>query len=316
VLSGDESAFFTNGDDAEVQRTWAREMGMPAKATLTDILLAQIEAHRTEVFYNGDPVRYGSAFVRRLPGCVRKAIAWRNAPSPVKDFSEYDLVLCNSASMLRKYERNGWKAAYFTPAHDSAMDEYAVNDDRPIDVLFIGTYLRHHMRRAAVLEAVSVLRDRYRIEFGLTCSRFTRLAESPAGHLAPLDKYRRPRGIRAVTHDPVFGRDMYALISKSKVVLNASGDMEGEDRGNMRCFESMGCRSLLLSDEGIYPEGMVADETMITYQSTTDAVAKLEELLRAPHRIASIADAGYKMVATQYSKERQWNNFQTLVADH
>jgi len=55
VLRGDETAFFTNGDDEVLQRAWAQEAGMPAKAALADILLAQIEAHRTEVFYNLHP---------------------------------------------------------------------------------------------------------------------------------------------------------------------------------------------------------------------------------------------------------------------
>ena len=63
MLNGDETAFFTNGDDEVLQRTWALEMGMSPKASLPEILLAQIESHRTEVFYNLDPMRYGGDFV-------------------------------------------------------------------------------------------------------------------------------------------------------------------------------------------------------------------------------------------------------------
>ncbi len=225
VLNGDDTAFFTNGDDEILQRTWAREAGMPAKTALAEILLAQIESHRTEVFYNMDPMRYGNEFVRRLPGCVRRTVAWRAAPSPGADFGGYSLIVCNFPSILRSYQERGWKAAYFAPAHDPVMDEYAGNDDRPIDVLFVGGYSRHHTKRAAVLEAVAGLRKRRRIEFRLAPSRFTRIAESPAGYLAPLGKYRRPKDIRAISRDPVFGRDLYALISKSKIVLNGAVDM-------------------------------------------------------------------------------------------
>src|ERR1700730_13344335 len=57
VLNGDPDAFFTNGDDEILQRQWARENGMRADTSLEDILLAQIEQHRAEVFYNLDPVR-------------------------------------------------------------------------------------------------------------------------------------------------------------------------------------------------------------------------------------------------------------------
>jgi hypothetical protein len=315
VLNGDDTAFFTNGDDEVLQRTWAREMAMPGKASLVDILLAQIEFHRAEVFYNLDPIRYGNDCVRKLPGCVRKAIAWRNAPSPIADLSEYDLIVCNAASMLRRYEGCGWKTSYFSPAHDPVMDEFARNDDRPIDVLFVGGYSRHHMRRATVLEAVARLRDKYRIEFCLARSRLTRAAESPIGYIAPVGKYRRPRNIRVVSHEPVYGRDLYARISKSKVVLNGAGDAEREDRGNMRCFESMGCRGLLLSDEGVYPAGMVGGQTLVTYQSPTDLVVKLRELLQAPEVMMGIAEAGYEMVTREYSKQAQWSAFKTLVAN-
>jgi hypothetical protein len=194
------------------------------------------------------------------------------------------------------------------------MDQYAANHDRPVDVLFVGGYSRHHMRRAAALEAVASFRHAYRIEFCLARSRFTRLAESPLGYLAPVGKYRRPSQIRAVSSEAVYGRDLYSRISIAKIVLNGAIDMSGEDRGNMRCFESMGCGGLLLSDEGAYPAGMVAGQTLVTYQSTGDLVSKLRDLLQAPEVMMGIAQAGYEMVARQYTKQAQWSAFEALVA--
>jgi Glycosyl transferases group 1 len=315
VLNGDDRTFFTNGDDEVLQRTWAREMGLPAKVSLADILLAQIESHRAEVFYNLDPVRYGSDFIHKLPGCVRKAIAWRNIPSPLADFGSYDFIVCNSPSLMKRYEGLGWKTAYFSPAHDPVMDRYAANNDRPIDLLFVGGYSRHHMKRAAALETVASLSHTYRIEFCLARSRFTRLAESPLGYLAPVGKYRRPRRIRAVSSDPVYGRDLYSRISRAKIILNGAIDMSGEDRGNMRCFESMGCGGLLLSDEGVYPTGMVGGQTLVTYQSPADLVVKLRELLQAREMMMRIARAGHEMVVRQYSKQMQWGAFEALVSN-
>jgi hypothetical protein len=313
VLENDEAAFFTYGDDERLQRAWAAKAGQPANSSLADILLAQVEAHRAEVFYNLDPMRYGNDFVRRLPGCVKKTIAWRAAPSPGANFAAYDLVVNNFPGILKDYSARGWNTAYFSPAHDPAMDGYAINDDRPIDVLFVGSYSRHHTRRAEVLEAIAALADRYDIKFCLATSRFMRLAQTPLGYFAPLRKHRTPRRIRAVAQKPVYGRDLYELISKAKLVFNGAIDMSGEERGNMRCFETMGCRSLLFSDEGRYPEGMVAGQTLLTYRSASDVVGLLEELLRAPQMLVAHADAGYKMVKSRYSKLGQWNDFQQLV---
>jgi hypothetical protein len=279
VLNGDSTAFLTNGDDDVLQRTWAREMGMSAKVSLVDILLAQVESHRTEVFYNLDPVRYGNDFVRRLPGCVRKAVAWRAAPSPGADFSEYDLLVCNFPSLLKSYQDQGWKAEYFAPAHDPVMDEYAGNNDRSIDVLFVGGYSRHHTRRAAILKG----------------------------------RHRRSRAVRAVSRDPVYGRDLYALISRSKIVLNGAIDMAGQDRGNMRCFEAMGCSALLLSDAGLYPMGMRDGETLLAYSSPSQARELVQRVLSDWGCYAEVARRAHRMVRSLYSKEHQWHEFNRLV---
>ncbi|MGD9920012.1 MAG: glycosyltransferase [Pseudorhodoplanes sp.] len=314
VLDGDPDAFFTNGDDMKLQRAWARENGLKADASLEDILLAQIEAHRTEVFYNHDPVRYPSSFVRRLPGCVKRKIAWRAAPSGNSDFGAYDLMVCNFPSILEEYRTRGWHGTYFTPAHDPEMDAYAGNEERPIDVLFVGGYSRHHWNRAAILERVAKLRYTHKIVYHLdSSSRFQRLAESPLGLLGPLKKHRRPAEIRAIDAPPVFGRDLYKALSQAKIVLNGAIDMSGIDRGNMRCWESMGCGALLISDVGNYPEGMAAGKTMETYNSAADVISIIEGFLNEPTRLVQIACYGHQMIRKEYSKERQWQRFSELL---
>ncbi len=313
VLESDPDAFFTNGDDEELQRAWASEQGMSPQAGLPEILLAQIEHHRTEVFYNLDPIRYGSDFVRRLPGCVKHSIAWRAAPSPGADFSAYSLVVCNFPSILKRYEDLGWRSAYFSPAHDPVMDRYAANTERPIDVLFVGGYSRHHRRRAEVLEAVAKLRHELNIVFHLDRSRLTRLAESPLGRLLHLKKHRRPMDICAVTAEPVFGLDLYRALSKAKVVLNGAVDMAGEDRGNMRCFEAMGCGALIVSDAGRYPEGMIDGQTILTYSSIQQATATIHLACSNTVSANKIAQRGYLLVSSKYSKGVQWDVFSSLV---
>lgn len=313
VLQDDADAFFTNGDDIELQRLWARENGLSEKSNLAEILLAQIEEHRTEVFYNLDPMRYSSEFVRRLPGCVKHSVAWRAAPSPGADFAAYSLVVCNFPSILNTYRTRGWHAAYLSPAHDPVMDAYAANVDRPVDVLFVGGYSRHHRRRAEVLEAVSAQGTDLKIVFHLDRSRLTRLAESSPGRLLPLGKHRRPREIRAVTAGPVFGLDLYAVLSRTKIVLNGAVDMAGEDRGNMRCFEAMGCGALMISDDGRYPEGMADGVTMLTYSTPDEAVRVIREALAAPARRAALSRAGHQAMALGYSKAQQWQAFTRLV---
>ena len=84
----------------------------------------------------------------------------------------------------------------------------------------------------------------------------------------------------------------------------------------MRCWEALGTRALMVSDAGNYPEGMVDGATIRTYRSPEEAVAVIGHALQNPPELQAIADAGYDMVRTRYSKARQWADFQKLVAGH
>src|SRR5215475_10654928 len=75
VYAREEWAFFTNPDDEFVQRRWAKEQGLSSRTSLGEILKAQIEAHRTEIFYTLNATNLDRDFIKNLPGCVRKAIA-------------------------------------------------------------------------------------------------------------------------------------------------------------------------------------------------------------------------------------------------
>ncbi len=313
VLDGEATGFFTNADDMPLQKMWAAEHGLPAATPLETILLAQIEQHRTEVFYNMDPIRYQSDFIRRLPGCVRKSVAWRAAPSPRMDFSAYSAIVCNFPAILSGYRRMGWRAEYFSPAHDPVMDEFASNEDRPIDVLFVGGYSRHHRRRAQVLEAIARLGGRYTVRLHLDQSRLNRVAESPLGWLLPLGRHRRPKNIRALAIGPIFGLDLYRALSQAKIVLNAAVDMAGDERGNMRCFEVLGCRAAMVSDAGRYPSEMDSEHSMIMYTDFHNVAAIVEKSLRDEAQRRAIADRGFQIMRSRYSKQRQWTEFCALV---
>ena len=316
ILCGERTTFFTNADDEVLQQAWARAAGLPRRSSDEEILRSQIEAHRTEVFYNSDPMRYGSAFIRSLPACVKLSVAWRAAPSPGADFSAYDLVVCNFPSILRQFEARGWRTALFYPAHDPAMDQYSVNEDRPVDVLFAGSYSRHHQNRASTLVAVAALADHRKVVLHLDVSRATRVAESPIGRLAPLGRFRRPAAIRRLSQPPVFGRALYAALASSKIVLNAAIDMAGAERGNMRCWEAYGCGALMVSDAGVYPPGMVDDVTMRLFNAPKDAARTIEAALSDESKRRALAAAGQRMISTQYSKQRQWTDFQRLCGEN
>jgi hypothetical protein len=308
----DDGGKFAIGDDVRSQRLWAREYGLSEKASLEEIMLAQIEESSSEVFYNMDPLGFASDFVRKLPGCVKRKIAWRAAPSPGMDLSAYDLVVCNFESILQSYRDRGWRAALFYPAFDPEMPNYR-QDDRTVDVTFVGSYSRHHRKRAKIIEDLASLQCRYNIRIHIHQSRLTRLAETPFGLIPPLRKHRLPKAIGYVARPPVFGRALYSTFGNARIVLNGSIDMAGVDRGNMRCWEALGCGALMLSDQGVYPPGFIDGETMVTYEGHTDMVSKIDSLLANDDLRRKIALSGSHMIASMYSKQKQWSDFQNFL---
>jgi hypothetical protein len=314
VLDQDADAFLACGNDEVMQRQWARENGMKERASLEEILLAQIERHRTEIFYNLDPVRYPSSFLRKLPASVKKTCCWRAAPSRNADLAAYGAVLGNFPSILNSWRSKGCRAELFFPAVDPKMEAYG-HGDRPIDVLFVGGYSRHHSARAKILEQVASRAATRRVVYCLDPSRLTMLAESQIGRLLPLQKHRRPKAIAEIAKPPVFGLQLYEMIGNSKIVLNGAIDMAVNDRGNMRCFEAMGCGALLISDTGNYPPGIEAGATMLTYECAEHAPELISACLDDWSRSEEMAERGRRRVSALYDKDSQLRRFVELVAE-
>lgn len=313
VLRGEQDAFLTLGNSEALQGSWAAAHGMKAGTALEDVVLAQIEHHRAEIFYSTDPIRFDNAFLSRLPGSVKRTIAWRAAPSPHFNFFNYDLIVSNFPSILADYRAKGARTQPFSPSHDPELDAQAGRTDRTTDILFVGGYSQYHRERALLLERVASLQDRFRIAFHLDGSRLSRLADSPLGLLPPLSRHRRPAAIRRVDHGSTFGRDLYRALGSAKIVLNGAIDMAGSERGNMRCFEAMGAGCLMVSDEGLYPPGFEAGRNFLSYRDPDEAVEVLARALDGWAESARIAKAGHAMIASDYSKERQWEAFRSLV---
>lgn len=314
VVNGNPTAFLANGHDQVSQRAWAKESGMPVKATIDEILLAQIEEHRTEVFYNLDPITFPGSFARRLPGSVKVTVAWRAAPSGNTNFNGYDCMVCNFPSILCTYASSGLRTADFWPAYDNRLAPFAMNTDRPIDIAFVGSFSRHHLQRINILEEVASLASQFNVALHLEVSRFTRLVEHPFLRLGVPSRYKRSPEVRRISKGPMFGRDLYRLLSRSKIVINASIDMAGNERGNIRCFEAIGAGALLLTDNGKYPHGLVDAETMCIYQRPEDISASVQALLDDPVRLSRVAATGSQMLQTHYSKADQWKAFERIVA--
>ncbi len=314
IYDGDEQSFFTVADDLTLQRLWAEKYGL-ATTDLDEILLAQIEEFKPDVLYQLDPILLPSSFVRRLPACVKKVIAWRAAPLGGADISAYDLVVSNFETLNARWREIGLHTAWFSPSWDPEMAQYAQNFDRPVDVFFTGSYARTtgHEDRIATLATIAELSDYYQIDLRIMHKKWGRFADKPLIRWLPVP-IRLPVSLRRGTREAVYGRKMYQMISQSKIVLNPATSIAGEIRGNIRCWEALGCGACMLGSAGQYPEGFEAGINFESFVSNDDLKNKIIALLADEPRRKLISEAGADMMKRVWSKERQWQDFQSLVS--
>ncbi|RFP88238.1 glycosyltransferase family 1 protein [Rhodobacteraceae bacterium 63075] len=301
-------------------RLWAIDNGLSPDTTPEDILLAQIEDHRSEVFYSVNSTRHSEAFMRQLPGCVRLKIGWLGSEVVGTGLQHFDAVVSNFPTLNAKHSKAGLRTKYLTPSYETQTDAkgFVPWEDRRTDLFFAGTFSRHHQNRAGLIEDIScTLADQSLIaDFRLLNSRYTKLAEStPLGFFPPFSKVRRPRSVRRVAKSPVFGQEMYGLLGRAKLVINMAIDIAGTDRGNMRSFESLSAGAMMISDAGDYPEGFENGETHVTYQSNAEALSLITYYIHEPSEAKRIARNGWEMIRWRYSKARQWEDFVALCAD-
>jgi spore maturation protein CgeB len=115
----------------------------------------------------------------------------------------------------------------------------------------------------------------------------------------PVLEYSRPSVknypdiITRNNHAPVYGIDMYKLLSSSDLVLNIHGDSAGKYCGNMRMFEATGVGTCLLTENrSNLKELFDPDFEIVAYNGINDCIEKAKWLLANEHTRKEIAEAG------------------------
>lgn len=321
ALNGTPDAFYTMWDYPGLQLKWARERGW-IESDLKKILFAQIEEFKPDVFYNCSPIRFTASEIRSLGGPGMIKLAWYASPEQHSiNFSVYHAKLTNYPPFVSNDSEPGVRSELFQPAYDPAMGAYSQSTERPIDILFYGQYTQNHFkRRNRLIKKLIELkkRSKWNIKIALQyiaakksvfpsffpgrCQRWLTLIPFPSA------------SVKRNTDKPLYGLNLYNAISRSKLVFNAATDMSSRYKVNMRNLESLGCGAHMLSEVGNYPDGLKMDRDFSTYRDFDDFVEKAKYFLDHPSESRGIAKQGHETVSQRFSKERQWQHFEQIVA--
>ena len=318
VLTG--TGFYTLWNYEPLQLQWAKEKGWNEK-DLKKILFAQIEEYKPDVYYNLSPIQFTSEEIKQNISPSVHKIAWFASPEKNKiDFSVYKTRMTNLPSDVDEEGTSGFKSHFFQLSDAPVFHSFAQQTNRKIDVLFFGQYLEAHFdKRNGYINELIRLKKKY--DFNLVLAL---MANYQYKYLLPfklpmaLHQHFKvitfpPKHVAANAITPLFGKQMLETIGNSKIVFNCHVDMAGDYRVNMRIFEALGCGAHMLSDEGIYPEGLESGTHFSTYKDVSELEEKILYLLEHDEERNQTARVGTKQLQEIYSKEKQWQQFQQII---
>lgn len=118
-------------------------------------------------------------------------------------------------------------------------------------------------------------------------------------------------------HPPVYGVEMYDLLTRAGIVYNRHTDFAVGCVGNMRLFEATGVGACLLTDDGMNLTDLFEpDSEVVVYSSVDECVEKIRWLSEHPEQRRRIAEAGQRRTLRDHTTERRVEVIDELIRRH
>jgi spore maturation protein CgeB len=273
--------------------------GSGRPAWFYDILAAQIEQFRPDVLLNQD-MGFSSKFLRDIKQHVRLLVGQHAATClpDAKDWNCYDLVISSFFPTVEFFRQRGVRSELSRLGFEPHVLSCLPSEDRTFDCTFVGSFHDVHRSRTELLETL--------------CSRFPQLRIWGPG----VSSLSSSSAIRARYAGQAWGREMYQILQRSKIVLNHHGDV-APYANNLRLFEATGMGALLLTDwKENLQEMFEPGKEVAAYRTTEDCIEAVSYYLEHEEARASIAHAGQQRTLRDHNYTQRMEEFVELVHNH
>ena len=285
-----------------ILRPLARKVGLSPRldASMTRILLTQIEEFRPDVVLNQDVFHVDTALARRIRAIGNPIMIGQVGVEPPRgvDWTAYDLMLSQLVSIVNVFRAQGVRSAInhlaFEPSILAHLPEAPEQD---IEISFVGSISSEHQQRIALLEAVAGRHD-------------LKLWGNLPNALPAASPLRR------CFQGEVWGREMYQVLRRSRITLNSHIDFAGNEAGNMRLFEATGVGAFLLTDfkDSLHTLFAPGPEVAV-WRSIDQCLEAIGRHLADRDSRNSIARAGQARTMAQHTYRHRASEILTLVQD-
>jgi spore maturation protein CgeB len=272
-------------------KTWllplARRLGLVR--TISDqarhILLSQVEEMRPDIIINQSISTVGAETARRMQAKGRTLIVQQGIDLPTgTDLSPYDIGISMLQHVVDRFRQYGLYADQvhlgFEP---SILDHFRSPAAKDISVCFVGNLAASHGARIKMLEGIAA-----QCEISLWLPNLKGIPT------------RSP--LRGSYKGQAWGRGMYEILRRSKIVWNSHTDDARGAAGNMRLFEATGIGSFLLTDHAsnlntLFEPG----KHLATYNNVNDCIEQIHHFLARDEERDRIARQGQAWTLGRHS---------------
>jgi hypothetical protein len=236
-------------------------------------LAAQVRFYRPDALLLLDIGALGS-FLRDLRAGVRLLIG-QQAAMPLAEpgaWSSCDLVLSSFQPTVDWLRQRGARAELLRLGFDETVLQRVPPATRDLPLTFIGSFAAVHSTRLQLLQSLS--------------------REFPLDVWTPMPPADLPEPLRGRCRGTVWGREMFAILSRSRITLNEHGAIPAY-ANNARLYEATGMGALLITDwKPNLPELFEPGREVVAYRDARECAERLRYYLDHPAEAEAIARAG------------------------
>jgi hypothetical protein len=271
----------------------------PLSPRFYQILDLQIRAFRPNIIYNFDPAGVPASRLKALLPRDCALVGQIASPrNPATDWRAYDLVISSLPNFITDFRREGVTAEYLRLAFERTVLDRLSDDNRNIPLSFVGSITSVHSERTVFLEALA--RDNAMSIWGEGTR--TRPSASP---------------IHACYRGVAWGREMYAILHRSRLTLNKHIDVSGPYANNLRLYEATGTGVCLVTDwKENLDELFETGKEVVAYRSAEECLDLLRYYGTRPEGAERIARAGQLRCLHNHSYDVRMVELSRILTRH
>lgn len=306
-------------NNGPMQMAWARENGvkigqwwprpfapgiwkLPIFAPWWHSLIArQIAHYRPDVLLTHDQIVFTPQGWRDIKKHTR-LLFWQVASPYVRDLpiDHFDLILSSLPNYVEQFRKQGVRSELYRLGFDPVVLQAlgGANGPRDIDVSFVGSLAADHSGRLAWIETL--------------CRRVPVKIWGQLGKSLPSSS-----PVWKAYQGPAWGKDMFSVMTRSRITLNYHIGIAGNFANNMRLYEATGTGAMLMTDDKSNIRDMFEPgKEVVCYKNVEECATGIERLLNNEKERQAIAAAGQARTLREHTYLHRMRELVTIVERH